>query len=621
MNVQDKIIYEFGSFRLDPVQHILLRDGQIVPLTPKVFETLQILVENNGQVVDKDQMLQKIWSDTIVEETSLAKNISVLRKVLKENGSVNSCIETIPKRGYRFISPVKEVKLDLPEIIFPKKAISELTASTKKKIGLIGTLSVLVLLFILAGYWWAAVKTGEAKINSDIKAIAVLPFKPLTAHEEDQVLGLGMADALIIKLGQLDNVKVSPTSNIRRYLTEQQVDAVSVGQTLQVEAVLEGTIQRTNDRIRITAQLVNVADGRQIWSEKFDEKTTDFFVLQDAIAVRVANSLRPQLTESERQRLSHRETNNPEAMRFYVLGRIWSDKETTEGFNKSIQYLEKAIELDPDFIRAYSSLSYTYSEASESHLPPHEAMPKAKFYAERALQMDAALEWAHYQIARVKMFYDWDWTGAENSFKRALELYPDFSYARFGQATLFSFMGRRQDALANLEIAKNINPFSIHGSNVLYRTGEYDRAIIEAKKALEFNPNRISSLQWIAMSYEQKGMYNEALAAFESARQVEDTPELKAFEAHTLALMGKRDEALKVIAELKEISNERQRYVSPFYIAAIYAGLGEKDESFIWLEKAYQDRSFWIATLRVNPQFNNLRDDLRFQDLLKRAGL
>lgn len=619
--MHDKTIYEFGSFRLDPAQHILLCEGQIVPLTPKVFETLQVLIENNGQVVDKDLLLQKIWSDTVVEETSLSKNISVLRKVLKENGSGKSWIETIPKRGYRFISPVKEVESHSTNGITPKKDPPLSIISAKKKIGLIGTIAVLIFLIPTAGYWWLATKTGEAKTNSVIKSIAVLPFKPLTSNEEDQALGLGMADALIIKLGQLEKVNVRPTSIIRRFTTEQQVDAVSVGQSLKVENVLEGTIQRAGDRIRITAQLINVADGRQIWSDKFEEKSTDFFVLQDAIAARVANSLKPQLTESERRKLSHRETDNPEALRLLVLGNVWAEKETTEGFTKSIEYLDKAIELDPNFTFAYLSLSYTYSEASESHLPPREAMPKARYYAERALQMDETMEAAHYQIARVRMFYDWDWPGTETSFKRALELDPDFAHAHFGYATYLSFMGRRQEALVELEKAKNINPISIIGSNVLYRTGEFDRAIFEANKALELNPNRISSLQWLAMSYEQKGMYPEAIAAFERGRQVEDTPELKAFEAHTFALMGKRDAALKAIAELKEVSGRGQRYVSPFYIATIYAGLGENDEAFIWLEKAYQDRSFWIETLKVNPHFDNFRDDPRFQDLLKRAGL
>ena len=617
--MQDKLIYQFGSFQLDPAQHILLRDGQIVSLTPKVFETLRVLVERDGQVVEKDELLQKIWSDSVVEEASLAKNISVLRKVLSENGSGCSYIETIPKRGYRFTAPVKEIEIEPAETARenekPKSA-----ASAKKRIGL--TIAIIVLLSSLAfaGYWLAANKTGEAKTSSDVKTIAVLPFKPLSSNEEDQSLGLGMADALIIKLGQLNEVNVRPTSNIRRFFNQPQVDVIAAGKSLKVETVLEGTIQRIGDRVRITAHLINVEDGRQIWADKFEEKTTDFFVVQDAIAVRVANSLVSHFSEAERQKLARRETNNPEAYRLYVLGLIWIEHETTEGFNKGIEYLHKAIELDPNFAIAHSALSHAYSDASESHLEPKVAMPKARIYAERALELDETLSWAHYQVGWVKMLYEWDWTGAESSFKRTLELDPDFAHAHFGYGTYLCLMGRREEALAELERAKTLRPLNIIGSNILYRIGDYDRAIAEANKALEMNPKRISSLQWVAMSYERKGMYAEALTYFEKARQVEDTPELRAFQAHTYALSGNRDEALRVIDELKEIPKE-QRYVSPFYIAVVYAGLGEKDEAFMWLEKAYQDRSWWIATLKANPQFDSLREDPRFQDLLRRVNL
>ncbi len=612
MNVQNKSIYEFGSFRLDPAQHILLRDGQLVSLTPKVFETLRILVESGGQVVEKDELLNKIWSDTIVEEASLAKNISVLRKVLSENGSGESGIETIPKRGYRFTTPIKECEAK------PADPIPEFKSTPKKKVFWAAIVLVLLSSLGFAGYKWSVGKSSETK-SEDIKSVAILPFKPLNSSEEDEVLGLGMADALILKIGQLNKVNVSPTSSIRRFTTQPQIDAVSAGKALNVESVLEGTIQRTSDRIRITAQLVNVSDGRQIWSDKFEEKTADFFALQDAIAVRVANSLVAQFTEAERKRMADRGTNNPEALRLYILGCIWVERETTEGFNKSIEYLNKAIELDPNFSPAYAALSYTYTEASESHLSPSEAMPKAKLYAERALQIDDASIWANYQIAWVKMLYDWDWNGAESGFKRSQELDLTSPRPYFGYGSLLALTGRREEALAQLEKAKKINPINVIGANILYRTGEYDQAIAESKKALELNPNRITSLQWIAMSYEAKGMYEEALSYFEKARQVEDTPELKAFESRTQALTGNKEQAKATIEELKVIA--QKRYVSPFYLAVIYAGLGEKDEAFVWLEKAYQDKSWWMATLRSNPQLDNLRDDPRFQDLLRRVNL
>jgi DNA-binding winged helix-turn-helix (wHTH) protein/TolB-like protein/Flp pilus assembly protein TadD len=620
MNAQEKTIYEFGSFRLDPAQFVLLRAGRIVPLTPKVFETLKLLVENNGQVVEKDELLQKIWQDTVVEEASLAKNISVLRKVLSENGSEKSYIETIPKRGYRFTAPVRDVEFETSAAGSVEKDTIPASAFTKNRLVFAALTALVLSLLVFAGYWVSGSRADEAALVPVAKTVAVLPFKPLSENEEDQSLGLGMADALIIKLGQLDRVNVRPTSNIRQFTNRTELDAISAGKLLKVDIVLEGTIQRLDDRLRITAQLINVADGRQIWADKFEEKMNDFFVVQDAIAARVANSLIPQLTEAERLKLERRETNNPEAYRLYVLGCIWIEHETTEGFNKGIEYLRRAIELDPNFAIAYTALSHAYSEASESHLPPSEAMPNARLYAERALALDKTLAWAHYQIGWVKMLHDWDWEGAETAFQRTIELDAGNARAHFGYGTYFAMLGRREEALAELERAKKMRPLNIIGSNILYRTGEYDRAIAEANKALEMNPKRISSLQWVAMSYERKGMYREALAAFEKARAVEDTPELKAFAAHTLALAGDRSAALKIIDELKAIPRA-ERYVSPFYLAVVYTGLGEKETAFAWLEKACAERSWWIATLKTNPQFDGLRDDPRFQNILKRARL
>lgn len=619
MRVKEKSIYEFDNFRLDTAQHILFCDRQIVPLTPKVFETLRVLVEKDGQVVEKDELLEKIWSDTIVEEASLAKNISVLRKVFKENNSEKTFIETIPKRGYRFTESVREVGSGTSPAD-EEEHESKTPIPAKKRLSLLAVTAILIPALVFAGYWWLQDRANQADAASDKKTVAVLPFKPLIENEEDQSLGLGMADALIIKLGQLDQVNVRPTSKIRQFTDQPQIDAMAAGKMLQVEAVLDGTIQRSGERLRVTAQLINVADGQQIWADTFEEKMTDFFDVQDAIAFRVANSLISRITESERQKLTRRYTNSPEAYRFYVLGQNWIDRETTEGFNKGIGYLHKAVEIDPNFANAYAILSSAYSDASESHMPPNEVMPKARFYAERALELDKNLPWAYYQIGYVKTYYEWDWEGAESNFKRASELDPKFARAYYGYGVYLSFIGKREEALANLEHAKILNPLNMIGSNILYRIGEYDRAIAEAEKALEMNPQRISSLQWVAMSLEQKGNLTEAIATFDRARQVEDTPELKAFQAHTYAISGNSEQALKTIDELKNLSKQ-QRYVSPFYIAVIYAGLGDKKQSLDWLEKAYEDRSFWIATLKNNPLFDEFRNDPHFQNLLRRVNL
>lgn len=649
MNRQHNHFYEFGAFRLDPSEHILLRDGQHVPLTPKVFETLLILVENNGHVVDKDELLRKVWPDSFVEETSLAKNVSVLRKVLSESDSEQLYIETIPKHGYRFIAQVREVEIESADTDitttdnFITKAIDEdknlnseqnnlnklqvvevpdasgRFAFLKSKTVLIFAIVLVVSLIIIVGYWQVN-KSTNIQRHSEVKSIAVLPFKSLNANSDDEYLGLGMTDALIIKLGSLKHIIVRPTSAVLQY-ANQQSDLLATGQSLKVEAVLEGSIQRLGDRIRVTVQLVNVNDGRQIWADRFEERLTDIFAVQDVIATRVAVSLTARLTGEEQENLARRGTNNPEAFQLYVRGHFFANQETTEGFKKALEHLNKAIELDPNYALAYAALSKAYSGASEWHLPPREAMPKARAFAEQAIRLDETLPDGHVMLGDVKMQYYWDAAGAERELKRALELNPNHIGARSFYCWLLSGMGRHQEAIAEAKRVEEIDPLRFNVANY-YFAGEYDQAISQAKKALEIDPNRGQVHQWLGMAYEGKGMYEEALASFQKAREIDDTPDFRAFQARVLALSGKRSKALKILAELKELS--KQRYISPYFIAIIYTGLNDKDEAIAWLEKAYQDRSYWLTgmalSMEINPRLASLRDDPRFQDLLQRIG-
>lgn len=648
MNRQHNHFYEFGAFRLNPAEHILLRNGQHIPLTPKVFETLLVLIENNGHVVDKDELLKQVWPDSFVEEASLAKNISVLRKILCESGSEHLYIETIPKRGYRFIAQVREVEDELLNSSTTENLISQAVdddknhnheqnnlnklqeVETARPTGwftLLGSKSALslvaVLLFvsliIFVGYRQLN-KPNNVQHSSEVKSIAVLPFKSLNTNSEDEYLGLGMTDALIIKLGSLKRITVRPTSVVREY-ANQQSDHLKAGQALQVDAVLEGSIQRLGDRIRVTVQLVNVNDGWQIWADKFEERLTDIFAVQDVIATRVAVSLTERLTGEEEENLARRGTNNPEAFQLYVRGHFFADKETMEGFKKALEHLNKAIELDPNYALAYAALSRAYQGASEWHLPSREAMPKARVYAEQAVRLDETLPDGHVALANVKMDYDWDAAGAERELKRALELNPNHTGARVTYSWLLSYMGRHQEAIAEVKRIEEIDPLR-YGNAIYYFAGEYDQAISQAKKALEIEPNRGAIHQWLGMAYEGKGMYEEAFASFQQAREIDDTPDLRAFQARVLALSGKRGEALKILAELKELS--KQRYISPYFFAIIHTGLNDKDDAIAWLEKAYQDRSYWLTGMAlgmdIGPQLTPLRNDPRFQDFLQRVG-
>ncbi len=623
MDASNKHFYEFDCFRLDPAQHILLRDGQIVPLTPKVFETLLALVENSGHVVDKDELLQKVWSETFVEETNLTKNISILRKILGENDSGKSFIETIPKRGYRFTASVRKIDVESSETADigetgkakPEQLTKPKTAAKTKKV-LTAAFACFSVLLVLVGYWQFSGKFNHEKNAPAIKSIAVLPFKSLGA-DDDNYLGLGMTDALITRLGHLKRVVVRPTGMVRQYVNQEQTDAVTIGQTLRVEAVLEGSVQRDGERVRVTVRLINVGDGRQIWADKFEEKLTDFFAVQDAIASRAAQSLTTQLTGEEQARLTRRETDNPEAFQLYIRGHFFANQETTEGFKKAVEYLNKAVELDPNYAPAYAALARAYHGASEWHLPPREAMPKVRAFAEKALSLDETLPAARLMLGYQKMLYEWDWAGAESEFKRAVELNPNHADAHSAYSWYLALTGRHQEAAAEAAQAGKLNPL-LHPCQAYYFARDYDRTIAHAKKNLEIDPNIIASLQWLGLAYEQKGQYESAAAAFQKARQIDDTSDFKAYQARVYALAGKRSEAVKILAELEELS--KQRYVSPFFIAVVYAGLDEKDAAFEWLEKASAERSYWMPSLKVNPQLDSLRDDPRFADLLRRVG-
>lgn len=623
MSASEKHFYEFDCFRLDPAQHVLLRDGQIVPLTPKVFETLLVLVENGGQVVDKDALLQKVWSDAFVEETNLTKNISILRKVLSENNSVGSFIETIPKRGYRFTAPVRKIEDESSEIAGQEKDDGETpgqltkprTAAKTKKL-LTAAAVCFSALLAFAGYWLFSRESDDAKSAPPIKSIAILPFKSLNADDENY-LGMGMTDALITRLGHLKSVIVRPTGAVRQYTDEPQIDAVAIGRALRVEAVLEGSVQRDGDRVRVTVQLINVGDGRQIWADKFEEKLIDFFAVQDAIAVRAANALTPQLTGEEQKKLVRRETNNPEAFQLYARGHFFANQETTEGFKKAVEHLNKAVELDPAYAPAYAALARAYHGASEWHLPPREAMPKVRIYAERALSLDETLAEGRVMLGYAKMLYEWDGAGAESDFKSAAQLNPNHSDARSAYSWFLALAGRHREAVAEAERVEKLNPL-LYPCQAYYFARDYDRTIAHAKKNLDINPNNAPSLQWLGLAYAQQGRYEAAAAAFQKAREIDDTPDFRAYQARVYALAGKRSEAVKMLAELQEMS--KQRYISPFFIAVVYAGLDEKDAAFEWLEKASEDRSFWMTSLKVNPQLDPLRDDPRFQELMKRVG-
>jgi TolB-like protein/Tfp pilus assembly protein PilF len=475
--------------------------------------------------------------------------------------------------------------------------------------------------------WWISrearrTEAAGAATRTKLTSMAVLPFKPLVANDRDEYLEMGMVDVLITKLSNIRQLKVRSISTVRKYADLQQ-DPVAAGRELQVEAVLDGSIQRVGDRVRVTVRLLNVQDGTSLWADKFDEPFTNIFALQDSISERVAAALPLNLSGEEKARLARHYTENTEAFQLYLKGRYFWNKRTEEGFRKGIDYFSQAIRDDPNYALAYAGMSDCYALLSDSGvMTPKEGFPKAKEAATRALAIDEKLAEAHTSLGRVKRDYDWDWPGAEQEFKRAIELNPNYPSAHQWYAVYLSALGRHQEAIAEIKRALELDPLSLPVNSVtgrvLYLARQYDEAIEQSRKTIEMDPRFATAYQDLGQSYEQKGMYAEAVATFQELNKVVPGRGL-AFLARADALVGKTDEARKILAQLKERS--ARRYVSPYQVAMIYAGLGDKEQTLVWLEKAYQQRVWAMVFLKVEPELDGLRSDPRFVDLMGRVGL
>ncbi len=456
-----------------------------------------------------------------------------------------------------------------------------------------------------------------------VDSIAVLPFQNRSTEPDSEYLSDGLAESLIYRLSQLPNLKVSPTSTVLRY-QGKEIDPIKVGQELGVSAVLSGRIVQRGDQLTISAELVDVRNNRLLWGEQYDRKLSDLLATQREIAREIVDKLKLKVSGEEKGIAKHYTESN-EAYQLYLKGRFYWNKRTGEALWKSIDYFNQAIEKDPNFALAYAGLADCYVVPA-IQLPPREAMPKAKAAAMRALELDETLAEAHTSLARVLATYDWDWTGAEKEYKRALELNPRYAIAHQWYGGWFSAMGHRNEAIAERKLAQELDPLSpiinFELGLAFYYARDYDRAIEQFQKTLELDQNFPPAQQFLPASYEQKGMYDEAIAGFKKVVPMTGGSEWSLTRGglgHVYAALGKKREALALLDELKQIS--AQGYVPATSVAIIYVGLGEKDQAFVWLEKAYEERSFQLQWLNVEPRWDSIRSDPRFADLVRRVGL
>ena len=589
MNNRQVAFYEFGPFRIDMRRYLLLKGEELLPLSPKAFKTLLVLVENRGRVVEKEELLDTIWPDSYVEESNLAQNVFVLRRVLGEEKSEHRYIVTIPGAGYRFVAPVLEI--DAAESVRAQPARP------------------------------APNETGE---TGAVTSIAVLPFKSLAGEGGDEFLGLGLADALITRLSNLKRVAVRPTTSVLKY-HDKKHDPVSVGRELNVESLLDGIFQRDGDRIRVSVQFVRVSDGAILWAAKFDESFTNIFSIQDSISEQVAGALVLKLSGEEQSRLRKNYTDNTDAFQLFIRGRYFWNLRTVEGLKKGIEYAQQAIALDPTYAPAYVGIADCYNLLpGYGGFAPKESFPRAKAAIMRALEIDDSLAEVYASLGFVNYRYEWDWDEAERNFRRSIELKPGYATAHHWYGESLAANARFDESLAALERAQELDPLSLpintDFAQTLFFMRRFDECEAWLRKTLEMDQRFVRAHIIRGAALEQLGEYAEAASALERAAELSGRNHFALSGlAHVYALAGRKKAAREILRHLEKSSQET--YVSAYNRAVIHAGLDEKEKAITALEQAVQLRDVWLVWLGVNPRFDTLRAEPRFADLLRSVGL
>jgi DNA-binding winged helix-turn-helix (wHTH) protein/TolB-like protein len=627
MNNEARQAYEFGPYSLDLAERLLRCNGKAITLTPKAFDTLVVFLENSGRLLEKEELMKKLWPNSFVEEANLSHNISLLRKLFAEYTPGEQYIETIPKHGYRFLAGVAGLHDKEPQTAAgARPSLSDTGKHTrlsqKPVVWVVGLLSVALTCF--AFYRWIWIDSKPAGMAKELRLIAVLPLALGGVEEGNEYLGLGMADALITRLSNTGRILVRPTSQVKSYKPGQ--NAVAAGQALRVDAVVEGSIRKLGNRLRVTLQLVSVKDGALIWADQFDDNFTNLFAIEDAAAEKLVRALAVNLTQDERTLLTKRYTESVEAYQAYVKGRYQLNWASERGLRKSIEYFEEAIQKDPKYALPYTGLVDSYVMLAFYYARSGDLLPKAKLYAEKAVSLDDSLPEAHASLGAVKYFFEWDWEAASRNTEaaeRSLALSPLYAVRYPCYLHAKDSLGKSKESISAIQRALSLDPSSLWLNTELACAAYYDRqfdlVIRQAKFVLDLDSNLIKAHYNLGRAYGQNGLYDEASDHLNRARTLsEGAPHILGELGYLSAVSGRQREARKLAEDLVDLG--KTRYVNPYHLAVVWVGLGDRDQTFTWLEHAYLERSTWMLWLNAEPKFDNLKSDLRFQALLKRMG-
>ena len=631
-------LYKFGDFRLDPQKRTLLHGQEPVALTPKAFDVLLLLIENAGKVVTKDDLMKAVWPGSFVEESNLSQTIFRVRKALEET-SDQRFILTVQGQGYRFLVPVTEVADATREMEIPAPAghvdgVQKAQADSYRRqtrnwrAAAIVSATLLILAIVAYAVWRGRSKREAAEAPGRIM-LAVLPFENFTGDPGQDYFSDGLTEEMISQLGNLDpsHLGVIARTSVMHYKRSPE-SIPQIGQDLGVQYVIEGSVRRDTERVRITAQLIQVKDQSHLWARQYDRDLGHLLELQAEISREVANEI--EFSLSGRRPIeagaepSVRGAQSYEVYDLYLKGRYFWNKRTAEGFRQAADYFQQAIAKDPSYGRAYAGLADTLSLMSTWYMgPQNELMPKARTAALRALELDESLAEAHASVALIKENYDYDWPEAEKEFQRAIQLNPQYATAHQWYAEFLSFQGRFDEAFAESELARRMDPLSpiiaTDHATLFYYSRRYDSALQQCRSVLELDPTFEHARDRMIPFYLQLHRYDDAIAEVNREAGSGKGPWLLAWKAAVYHHAGRAGEARRSLAELEQVIASRPERTPTLLIA--YSGTNQKDRVLELLEKAYAEHSNAVVEIKVDPMLDPVRSDPRFTDLLRRLRL
>jgi TolB-like protein/DNA-binding winged helix-turn-helix (wHTH) protein/Tfp pilus assembly protein PilF len=634
-------VVRFGTYEVSFQSGEVRKAGLRIRVQQQPMKLLEILLEHPGEVVTREELRSRVWPSESFGDFDQALNIAIgkLRSALGDSAESPRFIETLPKRGYRFIADVTVVDTDArpkrPEPVAGDLPASdsghkihgiELAAAPQRRLWptrwIIGALALVIIIGLSILSVWLF--RSRALAPTGIRSIAVLPLENLSGDASQNYFADGMTDQLITDLAQISALRVISRTSVMAY-TGARKPLPQIARELNVDAVVEGTVLRAGDQVRITAQLIEASTDKHLWSQSYEGELRDTLALQNRVASAIADQIRINLTPQEQAALKNAKVLNPEAYESYLKGRYFWNKRTADGLKVALAYFKQAIEEDPKYAQAYSGLADTYALLGDwqyAVMTPKEAFPKAKTAAIKALELDSSLGEAHNSLAFVLDGFDWDFDAAGKEFQQAIELSPGYATAHHWYAWHLSLLRRYDEAIAEMRKAENLDPLSLiinsDLAELLVIAHSYDESIRQSRKTIEMDPNFALAHNQLAQAYLQKHMYDEAVAELQKAVQLSgNSPTCIANLARAYVASGKRGEAAKLLGDLKKRSNPG--YSNASEIAMIYAALGDKDQAMNWLEKGYDER--FNPGVLLRPGFDPLRSDSRFQNLVHRVGL